>query len=110
LLIIRVTRLIFSLEKNRKFFKTLFPTKLLGNFIDIGNYKHNLILYNNFLNEFNSFSKEDLNDIKAKAINVSILKEFEHQTIGGYAILELIVRNLFFKGTLKGKRRIWKCL
>jgi len=86
-------RLIFSLEKNRKFFKTLFPTKLLGNFIDIGNYKHNLSLYNNFLNEINNLNIDDLNDIKTKAINVSTLKEFEHQTIGGYAILELIVKN-----------------
>ena len=89
-------RLIFSLEKNRKFFKTLFPTKLLGNFIDIGNYKHNLSLYNNFLNEINNLESDDLNDIKAKALNVSTLKEFEHQTIGGYSILELIVYSNIF--------------
>jgi hypothetical protein len=88
-LITRILRLIFSLEKNRKYFKQLFPTKLLGIFIDIGNYKHNLSLYYNFIEEINNLSADELGEILYK--NQNILKENDSQTIGGYTIIELIV-------------------
>jgi hypothetical protein len=90
-LITRILRLIFSLEKNRKFFKHLFPTKLLGIFIDIGNFKHSLNLYNSFIEELNSLEDQDLREILDKFNNITF-KESESQTIGGYTIVELIVK------------------
>jgi hypothetical protein len=90
-LITRILRLIFSLEKNRKFFKHLFPTKLLGIFIDIGNYKHSLNLYNTFIDELNSLHESDMQEILEKFNNITF-KESESQTIGGYTIVELIVK------------------
>jgi hypothetical protein len=89
-LITRILRLIFSLEKNRKFFKHLFPTKLLGIFIDIGNFKHSLNLYNAFIDELNGLLDSDLKEILEKFNNITF-KESESQTIGGYTIVELIV-------------------
>lgn len=38
LLLFRLLRFIFSIEKNRKIFKSIFPPTLLGPFIDIGNF------------------------------------------------------------------------
>lgn len=90
-LIGRILRLIFSLEKNRKYFKFILSTKILSIFIDIGNYKHNLSLYAHFIKEINSLSDQDLRDIIKKSSEISNPKEGESQTIGGYTIVELIV-------------------
>lgn len=90
-LLARILRLIFSLEKNRKYFKHLFPTIILTQFIDIGNYKHSLNLYASFVQEFNYLSDDDLQEISLKSLNITNPKENESQTIGGYTILELIV-------------------
>jgi serine/threonine protein kinase len=98
-LIARILRLIFSLEKNRKYFIHLFPTKLLSIFIDIGNYKHSLNLYSSFIAELNSISDQDLKDIINKSINlITMINEHQHQqekTIGGYSVLELIGKGGF---------------
>jgi hypothetical protein len=93
-LLTRILRLIFSLEKNRKFFKHLFPTKLLGIFIDIGNFKHSLNLYNCFIEELNGLQETDLKEILDKFSNITF-KESESQTIGGYTIVELIGKGGF---------------
>ena len=93
-LITRILRLIFSLEKNRKYFKHLFPTKILGIFIDIGNYKHCLSLYNCFIEELNSLPEYELLEILQK--NENINKENDSQIIGGYTIVELIVYTIYF--------------
>src|SRR5690606_7191114 len=94
-LTVRILRLIFSLEKNRKYFKHLFPTKILGIFIDIGNFKHNLSLYATFVSELNCPSNEDLNDILNKSSNISTVIEGISQTIGGYTVIELIGKGGF---------------
>lgn len=90
-LVARILRIIFSLEKNKKYFKKVFSTKLLSIFIDIGNYKHNLNLYEKFINEINSFSLSELEDLLNKANLINNPKESEMNTIGGYKIIELIV-------------------
>ncbi len=92
-LIARILRLIFSLEKNRKYFKFILSTKILSIFIDIGNYKHSLNLYSHFIIEINSLSEKDLKDIIKRSTDISNPKEGESQTIGGYTIIELIVIN-----------------
>lgn len=94
-LISRILRLVFSLEKNRKYFKFILPTKILSIFIDIGNYKHNPNLYGPLIREINSLSEQDLKDIIKKSNEISNPKEGESQTIGGYTIVELIVLRLF---------------
>ena len=75
-----------------KYFKFILPTKILSIFIDIGNYKHNLSLYSNLIKEINSLTENDLKDILKKANELANPKEGDIQTIGGYTIIELIVR------------------
>jgi serine/threonine protein kinase len=97
-LIVRILRLIFSLEKNRKYFKQLFPTKLLSMFIDIGNYKHSLNLYTTFITELNSLTDEDLSEIQIKCENITGMSNEANninQTVGGYSIVELIGKGGF---------------
>ena len=38
---LRTLRFLFSIEKNRKSFKLVFPPEIFGNFIDIGNFNRN---------------------------------------------------------------------
>lgn len=95
-IIIRILRLIFSLEKNRKFFKQMFPTSIFSQFIDIGNYKHNLNLYQPFVDSFNNLSLNELTEMTKKCEKISSLSEKEIlQTIGGYKIIEMIGKGGF---------------
>ena len=67
---------------------------MLGIFIDIGNYKHNLSLYHNFLEEFNALNEEEIQILRQKSMNISNPSN-EAQTIGGYTIIELIGKGGF---------------
>ena len=49
----RLLRFLFSIEKNRKVFKLLFPPKVFGIFIDIGNYVKNYNKYRTLAEAFN---------------------------------------------------------
>lgn len=95
-IITRILRLIFSLEKNRKFFKQLFPTSIFSQFIDIGNYKHNLTLYQPFVEGFNNLSQKELLEMEKKCERISAVSESEiAQSIGGYKIIEMIGKGGF---------------
>ena len=59
----RLLRIIYSLEKNKKVFKMIFPSNLLSAFIDIGNYKPKLNSYDSFIQTIQSFPKQDLTKI-----------------------------------------------
>lgn len=93
-IVVRILRLIFSLEKNRKYFKTFFPTNIFSYFIEIGNYKHNIQAYNPFIIVFNNLSIEELHDISFKTKILSSSEEIA-QIIGGYKVVELIGKGGF---------------
>jgi NIMA (never in mitosis gene a)-related kinase len=46
-------RFLFSIEKNRKSFKLVFPPEIFGAFIDIGNYNKNFQSYITLLKKLN---------------------------------------------------------
>jgi NIMA (never in mitosis gene a)-related kinase len=50
---LRVLRFSFSIEKNRKSFKLVFPPEIFGAFIDIGNYNKNFQNYITLLKKLN---------------------------------------------------------
>lgn len=50
----KLLRFLFSIEKNRKIFKILFPARLFGIFIDIGNFVKNFSKYKPISEEFNN--------------------------------------------------------
>lgn len=53
---LQLLRHLFSIEKNRKVFKSVFPPKIFGIFIDIGNFVKNLNNYESMANEFNKLN------------------------------------------------------
>lgn len=100
----RILRIIYSIEKNRKQFKQLFPTSLLSSFIEIGNFKQNVKYYMNFISLFNSQTRKDLfsiytkidsSDIMCIDSNSDFLNNKDYQKIGGYSIIELIGKGGF---------------
>ena len=50
---LRTLRFLFSVEKNRKSFKVVFPPEIFGNFIDIGNFNRNFSSYISLLRKMN---------------------------------------------------------
>ena len=52
----RTLRFLFSMERNRRLFKRLFPPDLFEKFIDIGHYKKDLNCYRPLVDMLNSLS------------------------------------------------------
>lgn len=50
---LRTLRFLFSVEKNRKSFKVVFPPEIFGSFIDIGNFNRNFSSYISLLRKMN---------------------------------------------------------
>lgn len=68
MLLLRLLRFIFSIEKNRKIFKSIFPPALLGPFIDIGNFVKQLSRYKQLASVYDSLEGDQV---------VLILDEYE---------------------------------
>ena len=50
---LRTLRFLYSIEKNRKAFKLVFPPEIFGSFIDIGNFNKNFQSYVPLLRKIN---------------------------------------------------------
>jgi NIMA (never in mitosis gene a)-related kinase len=50
---LRLLRFLYSVEKNRKAFKLIFPHEFFGAFIDVGNYNKDFSVYIPLLKRFN---------------------------------------------------------
>lgn len=53
ILCLRLLRFLYSVEKNRKAFKLIFPHEFFGAFIDVGNYNKDFQVYIPLLKRFN---------------------------------------------------------
>jgi len=71
----RLLRILYSLDKNRKAFKLVFPPEIFGQFIDIGNYSKSFELYIPLLKKFNK-------KLDSKALE-SVAQNFEQMGISG---------------------------
>ena len=56
-------RYLYSVEKNRKAFKLVFPPEIFGPFIDIGNYQSDWERYENCLEKLSSIPEPDMKAI-----------------------------------------------
>ena len=56
---LRCLRFLYSVEKNRKAFKVIFPPNLFGAFIDVGNYNKSFQSYIPLLKKLNKKTSED---------------------------------------------------
>lgn len=55
----RCLRFLYSVEKNRKAFKVIFPPNLFGAFIDVGNYNKEFQAYIPLLKKLNKKTGEE---------------------------------------------------
>lgn len=67
---LRALRVIYSLERNRKYFRKLFSHAIFGSFIDVGNYVKDTNAYVECLNNINQ--NEDFETLET---NIEELKD-----------------------------------
>jgi tRNA A-37 threonylcarbamoyl transferase component Bud32 len=89
-LILLILRIIFSLEKNKKYFKPL-PNKIFTSFVDIVESQNN----SSFLNTFNSLSEKELLEFSNKYKELSNNETEIGKMIGEYKIIEMIGKGGF---------------
>ena len=65
--VLRALRFLFSVERNRKFFRRLFPHQLYGKFVDVGHYEWDLREYSAQLRALLA-----LGDAERRQFNVAI--------------------------------------
>ncbi|CAG9332843.1 NEK10 [Blepharisma stoltei] len=101
-------RFLYSIERNRKYFRRIFPPHIFASFIDVGNYIKDITAYQGTLKIINSISQSELETIEK---GIQEMKETQDpaqgREIGGYVIGELIGKGAFgtvFEATKGGNR------
>lgn len=86
---LRTLRFLFSLERNRRLIKLLFPIHIFEDFINIGHYVHNLSAYSKLVDSLELLSPEEKLTLK---INQKTLNQSNDplNTIGEFDVLELL--------------------
>ncbi|NWX48313.1 NEK10 kinase, partial [Steatornis caripensis] len=84
---LRALRFLFSMERNRRIFKRLFPTDLFEIFIDIGHYVRDISAYEELVSKLNLLKEDELKQI-AESIESMNQNKTPTKYIGNYAILE----------------------
>lgn len=102
---LQCTRFLYSVERNRKYFRKVFPPQIFASFIDIGNYIKDISGYQSTLKLINGLSHNDIENLKDGLI---VLKESSEvlptREKAGYVIGEILV--IF----ILGQRGLWNCL
>ena len=73
----RLLRFLYSVEKNRKAFKLIFPHEFFGAFIDVGNYNKEFQVYIPLLKRFN----KKLPVMNHKLITIIIVKKLRVDSV-----------------------------
>ena len=96
--ITRILRQIYSFERNRNFFTQIIPQNIFKYFITIPINNRNQTLFNNFINNINNLSNDEIEAIIKKVNRIftsSCEDEYSKEEIGGYKILEMIGKGGF---------------
>eukprot|EP00002_Diphylleia_rotans_P032632 TRINITY_DN6865_c0_g1_i1.p1 TRINITY_DN6865_c0_g1~~TRINITY_DN6865_c0_g1_i1.p1 ORF type:complete len:679 (-),score=129.85 TRINITY_DN6865_c0_g1_i1:16-2052(-) len=91
----RALRYIFSVERNRKIFKRIFPAEVFELFIDVGHYKKDLKDYNKLVATFNSLSSKSLQQVQSALDDINLFKGPIQRYVRDYAVQEMIARGGF---------------
>lgn len=86
---VRALRYLFSLERNRRLFKRLFPLTVFEDFINIGHYVHNLSSYSKLIDSLSLLSLEDKSTFESNQKSLNQTGE-PLCVIGKYTVLELL--------------------
>lgn len=93
---LRCLRYLYSLERNRKFFKKIFSPAIFASFIDVGNYNKDIRAYQETLHMLNNLTSTEID-----AMEVSILEMKDLgfsgtiKNIGGYTVTEIIGKGAY---------------
>jgi hypothetical protein len=93
---LRCLRYLYSLERNRKFFKKIFSPAIFASFIDVGNYNKDIRAYQETLHMINNLSSSE---IDAMEISILEMKDLGFsgtiKNIGGYTVTEIIGKGAY---------------
>lgn len=67
-------RFIFSMERNRKIFKRLFPPSLFAAFIDVGHYQFSLPHYTDLVQRWDGSSDKTMQSLAAALEDINLFK------------------------------------
>ncbi|XP_048237261.1 serine/threonine-protein kinase Nek10-like [Haliotis rufescens] len=90
----RALRFLFSMERNRRLFKCLFPPKLYEIFIDVGHYNKDLSAYKKLVHKMNSLPKDQIEEIRENICDTN-QERSASKYIGDYAVFELLGSGAF---------------
>jgi NIMA (never in mitosis gene a)-related kinase len=94
-----VLRFLYSVEKNRKAFKLIFPPEIFGSFIDVGNYNKDFQSYIPLLKKFNKkLPAKSLDQIAQNFDQMGTFVKLGNDSqkfIGGYQVIDLIGKGAF---------------
>ncbi|KAK7110811.1 serine/threonine-protein kinase Nek10-like [Littorina saxatilis] len=90
----RTLRFLFSMERNRRMFKQLFPAELFETFIDVGHYNKDLKAYRQVVDKLNSLPTEQIEEIRENMQGFNQSRTPNHY-IGEYAVFELLGTGAF---------------
>ena len=96
---LRSLRFLYSIEKNRKAFKLVFPPEIFGSFIDIGNFNKNFQSYIPLLKKINK--KLPIKALEQIQENFEKMGQFVNvgdsskKFIGGFRIVDLIGKGAY---------------
>ncbi|XP_046580410.1 serine/threonine-protein kinase Nek10-like [Haliotis rubra] len=90
----RALRFLFSMERNRRLFKCLFPPKLYEMFIDVGHYNKDLSAYKKLVHKMNSLPKDQIEEIRESICDTN-QERSASKYIGDYAVFELLGSGAF---------------
>lgn len=85
--VLRTLRFLFSLERNRKIFKKLFPSNILEMFINVGHYVYDLSHYHLLATAISNLPKHDADKFNQSIQALNQSNKPLH-TIGRYNVLE----------------------
>ncbi|KAL5007557.1 hypothetical protein ScPMuIL_016363 [Solemya velum] len=90
----RSLRFLFSMERNRRLFKRLFPADLFAMFIDVGHYNRELAAYKPLVEKMNKLPSVTVDEIRSNILELNQNKAPTHY-IGDYAVFELLGSGAF---------------
>ncbi|XP_060555382.1 serine/threonine-protein kinase Nek10-like isoform X1 [Ruditapes philippinarum] len=90
----RTLRFLFSMERNRRLFKKLFPAELYTMFIDIGHYNRELSAYKPLVQHINSLNMDVIDSIRENMMEMNQNRTPTHY-IKDYAVFEHLGRGAF---------------
>eukprot|EP00241_Pyramimonas_parkeae_P015086 CAMPEP_0114282738 /NCGR_PEP_ID=MMETSP0059-20121206/3718_1 /TAXON_ID=36894 /ORGANISM="Pyramimonas parkeae, Strain CCMP726" /LENGTH=580 /DNA_ID=CAMNT_0001403399 /DNA_START=306 /DNA_END=2044 /DNA_ORIENTATION=+ len=86
--VFRSLRFIYSMERNRKIFKRVFPPDLFALFIDIGHYQYDMELYADLARRFAGLTAQGREGVRAALEEINLEHDPHLQSICGYAVEE----------------------